>query len=320
MRHAILVHDVDPADLVVAGVHLSPYQTIQRLVARKQNRRVCIFLDDPLAQPSDVRANPHSPPSDECDGEGLLVGARGLPGDGAAPAEVLHTDPHLAANHVSDLVNRALSAVLHGLRRDGVARLETLVVLLCEVKVFEPSRRIGGVDPLDAEALLHLGGQTHSGTAVAGDVDPRDALLAGVLRGPLVEQILLHTEGAHLVGHVVANDHHTTASRELRCAHLDPPGDHAALVLPWRPVDVLELTTAVGGHLDGLEDPLGQECQAAANHPLHPDTAGAGERAGGVAPLPAASVSGAQEVAGVLLPLLLDGLLKQTQKVVDVYR
>mmetsp|Transcript_17781 Transcript_17781/g.47340 ORF Transcript_17781/g.47340 Transcript_17781/m.47340 type:complete len:580 (-) Transcript_17781:380-2119(-) len=182
---------------------------------------------------------------------------------------------------------------LHSLRG------QLLEIIVRDVEVLEALEEVVLVIPFNLGHSLQLLYATDPGTRVAGNVDPRDALLPGELRGPMKDIRFLHTEGAGFDRYIIADQDDFSTLRIFWGTQGALPHDHAdpvvAHLLPLDELPPLEhqllRRDELRGHLVAHRPPhLGQ---------------GDAEKSGEVVDVRRARPTGRRPLGA---PLLLDGL------------
>mmetsp|Transcript_95572 Transcript_95572/g.240860 ORF Transcript_95572/g.240860 Transcript_95572/m.240860 type:complete len:563 (+) Transcript_95572:1746-3434(+) len=110
---------------------------------------------------------------------------------------------------------------LHSLRG------QLLEIIVRDVEVLEALEEVVLVIPFNLGHSLQLLYATDPGTRVAGNVDPRDALLPGELRGPMKDIRFLHTEGAGFDRYIIADQDDFSTLRIFWGTQGALPHDHA---------------------------------------------------------------------------------------------
>mmetsp|Transcript_24056 Transcript_24056/g.72299 ORF Transcript_24056/g.72299 Transcript_24056/m.72299 type:complete len:381 (+) Transcript_24056:1327-2469(+) len=232
MRHAVGVHDLRSAQLVLRRVDLPAQELVERLVAREDQRPLA-HLDHARREAVQIRADAHGPARHVRQRERVRVSARRLARDGAGASQVLDADAVLRAD---DRVEReALLAAHFPIRALHGARGQRLVVRRREVQILVALLRVLLVDPRDFKLGLELLHEPDARARVARDVDARQAARPRVLGRGRVELVLLDPERPRLKRDVVRHQHDLPTARVLRRRHGAVPRDHADAVAARRP-------------------------------------------------------------------------------------
>mmetsp|Transcript_92551 Transcript_92551/g.238926 ORF Transcript_92551/g.238926 Transcript_92551/m.238926 type:complete len:257 (+) Transcript_92551:244-1014(+) len=233
VRHTVRNHDLRAAQLVLGGVDVTAEDLVQGSAAGQHHGSVD-GLDGALAEAVQVGADAHGASGDVGEGEDLVVRTRRLSCDQTAALQVLHADAsgrrrQALAHDGLERVDRRAALLLHLARHDRALR-QLLVVLRREVEVLEAFARVRGVVPLHVDLGHELFHQAQPRTAIARQVNARQALRARVRRDLLEEGILGDAEGAGLVRHIVRDEDDGAALGALRRLHYEAPGEHAVAV------------------------------------------------------------------------------------------
>mmetsp|Transcript_21658 Transcript_21658/g.60466 ORF Transcript_21658/g.60466 Transcript_21658/m.60466 type:complete len:588 (+) Transcript_21658:183-1946(+) len=196
MGHAIRNHDLWPPKLVLRGVNRFPKELVQSAEACKDHRAIH-HLDGALPEAVQVCTDSNRAPGDVGQSKHLVVGPRGLARDEAAALQVFDADA--ASGGLQALADDRLQrVVLRGSRRDLArfhdALIKALVVFFLKVEVLVALAGVRVIHPLYFDVRLQLLDEAHARTAVAGDINSRQAVDPRVLRSFLEEDVLGHTE------------------------------------------------------------------------------------------------------------------------------
>mmetsp|Transcript_22294 Transcript_22294/g.72301 ORF Transcript_22294/g.72301 Transcript_22294/m.72301 type:complete len:2084 (-) Transcript_22294:68-6319(-) len=245
LRDTVRPHHLGPANLRVGGVHLAPEQLVERGAPGEDERRV-LLLDDAVRKPGAVRANPDRAARDVRERERLLVRLGGDARDGPGSLEALDAD---AADDVGDLPPH-LAGVLDAGRLDRALLVQPRVVLVAEVDVLPALARVRRVVPRRLESRLDELVEADARARVGGDVHARDALLDCDFESLRVNRVLVRREGPAHMSDVVGNENEIAAFRVGGREHGAAPAHDPNVVLPRRPLNLLEHSLRVEHHLD----------------------------------------------------------------------
>ena len=224
VRDTIAIHDLSATKLQVGGVDLATQEVVERR-STSEDDGLALNLDSTLTKTDKVSANTNGTAGDERASEDVVVGSAGGTGNETRAAQALNTKTILSTNDGDNPV--ALLIALSDLLGDD-AVLEALLGRIIKVEVLEASLRLAGILPGNAEVRHELGRETQASTRVGGQVDARNAHLAGKLSALEEEVVFLGSERADVEGDVVGDDDELTTVRVLRGPGTNEPADHAA--------------------------------------------------------------------------------------------
>mmetsp|Transcript_14907 Transcript_14907/g.36607 ORF Transcript_14907/g.36607 Transcript_14907/m.36607 type:complete len:623 (+) Transcript_14907:577-2445(+) len=229
VRHPIGSHHARAADLRVGRVHLAPQDLVERRRAREDQRRVDV-LDHALAEATAVGADAHRAAGDVRHGDCGRVRARGGSGDLPAALQALHALPPA---HVGEgEAHLACLLVHHAVGYHPPVGAQHLEVVLAEVQVLEPPRRLLRVLPRDAERRLDGLVQADARAAVSADVHAGQALVHRQVERGAVHGVLFGRQRAAHVRDVVGHQDYLAPPRVLLGGQGGAPTHHAHVVLP----------------------------------------------------------------------------------------
>eukprot|EP00967_Tisochrysis_lutea_P046043 scaffold55875_cov26-Tisochrysis_lutea.AAC.5 len=241
-----------PAKLILRGIDLAAEELVERAKSSEEHRAV-LHLDDTLGEAVNVCADADGAAGDVREGERLGVGGRGLAGNEAGAAQVFNADSVLLADDVVEDIPLTLARNVKPFAVEVCARIEAVGVLLGEVQVLEALADVLRIVPLNLEVGLKFVGEADACARVGGNVQPREAEAACILRDFIKELVLSNAKGARLNSAVVGHNHEGTALRILRRLDGDVPADHADLVLADRARATVKGSGIVDEELIGLQ-------------------------------------------------------------------
>mmetsp|Transcript_1162 Transcript_1162/g.2483 ORF Transcript_1162/g.2483 Transcript_1162/m.2483 type:complete len:482 (+) Transcript_1162:570-2015(+) len=225
--HAVGHHHLRTAKLVLACVHFTSEELVQRQVTSEDERAVR-HLDVTLAEATQVRTNPDGASSDIRKRESISVCGRLLTGNHTRTTQVLDTNAMDLADDISELHARFVT-VDNLLRRNGALR-ESFVILGSEVEVSETHARIRFINPSNFEVRLELLDEANARTRVGGNVHTWQTNFARVFGDCIIVVVFLDTKRARHERAIVTNNNNFATSRIFRGLHANVPANHTDVV------------------------------------------------------------------------------------------
>mmetsp|Transcript_37212 Transcript_37212/g.80106 ORF Transcript_37212/g.80106 Transcript_37212/m.80106 type:complete len:220 (-) Transcript_37212:7-666(-) len=207
-------HYLWPSKLVLRAVHILPQKFVERGKACEDHGSVH-HLNDTLAEAIQVCSNANGASRDIRQSENFVVGLGGLTCNESTSLQVLDSNATLSRfqslpdNGINHKVLFAVDSL--DVHVNSVI-WQALQILLFQVEIIKALGWII-VCPFHLKKGLQLLSQTHARTTVACNVDSWQPFLTSIGRCLLEKDVLINTERASFVGHVVGNENNIATFR-----------------------------------------------------------------------------------------------------------